>query len=209
MMDESVSVDSSVASGGSSAPPVSSVDSSPPPASDPPSPPVSDPVPVSPPEPVTPSEPPAVDVIPAAPPSDSDVDLGDVGEELPPASVDGDPSEDEDPSEDITVTAPAHFWSNYLSPPVQQVSNELELTSVETFQLSPITGANSSGLKKVLLDVIGPYDNIVTQYRYQQNTSSNYTYINEVTPDYPWIASAALFIVLLWSLFALLRRRLL
>ena len=83
-------------------------------------------------------------------------------------------------------------------------SPELELSGIETFALSPIT--SSSGLKGILLDLIGPYDNIVTQYRYQQNTSSNYTYVNEVTPDYPWICSALLFIVLLWSVFRLLGR---
>ena len=83
-------------------------------------------------------------------------------------------------------------------------SSELELAGIETFALSPIT--SSSGLKGVLLDVIGPYDNVVTQYKYQQANNSYYTYVNEITPDYPWIASAALFIVLIISLFSLLKR---
>lgn len=79
-----------------------------------------------------------------------------------------------------------------------------EPPEIEVFALSPIT--SSSGLKGILLDVLGPYDNIVTQYRYQQNTSSNWTYVNEVTPDYPWIFSAVLFIVLLCSVFRLFGR---
>lgn len=83
-------------------------------------------------------------------------------------------------------------------------SSELELAGIETFALSPIT--SSSGLKGVLLDVIGPYDNVVTQYKYQQTNNSYYTYVNEITPDYPWIASAALFIALIVSLFSLLKR---
>ena len=78
------------------------------------------------------------------------------------------------------------------------------LDNVETFQLSPIE--DSTGLKGVLLRILGPYDNIVTQYRYQQSNNQYYTYVNEVTPDYPWIASAALFIALLVSLFGLLKR---
>ena len=81
---------------------------------------------------------------------------------------------------------------------------ELVLDNVETFQLSPIE--DSTGLKGVLLRILGPYDNIVTQYRYQQSNNQYYTYVNEVTPDYPWIASAVLFIVLLVSLFGLLKR---
>lgn len=77
------------------------------------------------------------------------------------------------------------------------------LANIETFALSPIT--SSTGLKGILLEIIGPYDNIVTQYQYHSNTSSNWSYVNEITPDYPWIASACLFIVLLVSVFRLLR----
>lgn len=73
---------------------------------------------------------------------------------------------------------------------------------IETYALSPIT--SSTGLKGILLELLGPYDNIVTQYQYRQNTSSNYSYVNEITPDFPWIFSAVLFIVLVWSVFRLL-----
>lgn len=70
---------------------------------------------------------------------------------------------------------------------------------VQVMALSPIVSGD--GLKGVLLDVLGSYDGIVVQYRYQSNTSTNYTYVNEIQPDYPWIASAVLFIALIWSLF--------
>lgn len=70
---------------------------------------------------------------------------------------------------------------------------------VQVMALSPITSSN--GLKGILLDILGDYDGIVVQYRYQSNTSTNYTYVNEIQPDYPWIASAVLFIALIWSLF--------
>lgn len=80
------------------------------------------------------------------------------------------------------------------------------LDGIETYALSPVQ--SSTGLKGILLDVIGPYDNIITQYRYQANSDSRYTYVHETTPDYPWIASAALFIVLVYSCFSLLRRAL-
>lgn len=100
------------------------------------------------------------------------------------------------------------FYSNLPSlSPSQTLVNapaELILDNVETYQLSPIE--DSTGLKGVLLRIIGPYDNIVTQYRYQQSNNQYYTYVNEVTPDYPWIASAALFIVLLLSVFGFFKR---
>lgn len=79
-----------------------------------------------------------------------------------------------------------------------------ELVGIDTYALSPIE--SSTGLKGILLDILGPYDNIVTQFKYQQGNNSYYTYVNEITPDYPWIASAVLFIVLLVSIFALLKR---
>lgn len=75
---------------------------------------------------------------------------------------------------------------------------------IETFALSPVT--SSSGLKGVLINVIGPYDNVVTQYRYLANSSSNYSYVNEITPDYPWICSALLFVVLLVCTFRMFLR---
>ena len=86
----------------------------------------------------------------------------------------------------------------------QQEDGLGDLVGIETFALSPIE--TSTGLKGILLDILGPYDNIVTQFKYQQSNNSYYTYVIEVTPDYPWIASAALFIVLLVSLFGLLKR---
>lgn len=73
---------------------------------------------------------------------------------------------------------------------------------IQVMALSPIE--SSTGLKGILLDILGPYDGVVVQYRYQANTgNTNYTYVNEVQPDYPWIASAVLFIVLVWSVFVI------
>lgn len=81
---------------------------------------------------------------------------------------------------------------------------DAELVGIETFALSPVE--SSTGLKGILLDLLGPYDTIVTQYRYQQGSNQYYTYVNDISPDYPWLASALLFIVLLWALFGVLRR---
>lgn len=90
---------------------------------------------------------------------------------------------------------------------IQQIPEPVEetwtLDGIETYALSPIQ--SSSGLKGILLDTIGPYDNIITQYKYQANTSSNYSYVHETTPDYPWIASALLFIILVHGVFSFFR----
>lgn len=75
---------------------------------------------------------------------------------------------------------------------------------VEAYALGPIT--SSSGLKGVLLQVVGPYDGIVTQYRYQQSGNSYYTYVNDITPDYPWLMSCLMLIVLVHGVFKSIQR---
>lgn len=90
-----------------------------------------------------------------------------------------------------------------LDVPVQ-TPEEPVCVGIETFSLSPVESA--VGLKGILLDVLGPYDTVVTQYKYQQGSNQYYSYVNDIQPDYPWIASAVLFILLLCSLFRLLGR---
>lgn len=85
-----------------------------------------------------------------------------------------------------------------------QVLDDPVCVGIETYSLSPIESA--AGLKGILLDVLGPYDTVVTQYKYQQGSNQYYSYVNDIQPDYPWIASAVLFILLLCSLFHLVGR---
>ena len=76
-----------------------------------------------------------------------------------------------------------------------------EADEIVTYALDPITSANTTGLKSVLLGILGPYENIVTEYRYMNNNQSYYSYLREITPDYPWFGSLAVFLVLLFSVF--------
>lgn len=68
--------------------------------------------------------------------------------------------------------------------------------------LDPVTPSNSNGLKAILLDILGDYSAITVEYRYT-NSNGTYNYLREVQPDYVWIGSAALFIVLIWCTFKL------
>lgn len=77
---------------------------------------------------------------------------------------------------------------------------DLPAIDVETYALEPITPAGTSGLKSVLLSVLGNYESIVTDYRYQ-NASGNWQYLREIQPDYVWICSAGIFALLLWCVF--------
>lgn len=76
--------------------------------------------------------------------------------------------------------------------------------SVIAVQTSPNTPVDSSsGLKGILLKMFGSYSPTITQLRYQSNTSTNYTYVNDISPDYPWIASAVVFAIVLYCTFKL------
>lgn len=68
--------------------------------------------------------------------------------------------------------------------------------AIDPASLAPVTPAGASGLKGVLLSVLGNYDPIVAQYQY--NNGSNYSYIREIQPDYVWLCSAAVFAILLY-----------
>lgn len=76
-----------------------------------------------------------------------------------------------------------------------------EADEIVTYALDPITAQNTTGLKSVLLGILGPYENIVTEYRYMNYNQTSYSYLREITPDYPWFGSLAVFLVLLFSVF--------
>lgn len=68
--------------------------------------------------------------------------------------------------------------------------------------LSPVEPSDANGLKAVLLNLIGDYDAIVNEYQY--TSSQGYVnYVREITPDYVWMISAGIFIVVLWCIFRL------
>lgn len=73
------------------------------------------------------------------------------------------------------------------------------LEDVQLLSLSPIVPSNTTGLKAVLLGVLGSYDAIVVQYQYQNNT--NTAYLREIQPDYVWMASFLMLCLLIYCLF--------
>lgn len=58
-------------------------------------------------------------------------------------------------------------------------------------------------LKAILTKIIGPYNPVVVQYRYQTNTSGTYSYIREIQPDFIWCCSAGLFALMIYCTFRL------
>ena len=80
-----------------------------------------------------------------------------------------------------------------LREPVQEVSTS-------TLRIS---ANQTSGFHAVILGLLGDYNPIVKDYTYQ--SSQGYTsHSIEITPDWSWIASAAIFLVIIFCLFRLI-----
>lgn len=90
--------------------------------------------------------------------------------------------------------------------PVLQLPDNALITTyqqddIQVFStVDPVTPADATGLKKILLELIGNYESIVTDYRYQ-NSNGTWSYLREIQPDYVWLASAAVFAIVLWCTF--------
>lgn len=80
--------------------------------------------------------------------------------------------------------------------------DESELVGVSTFSMvSPITPEDTTGLKSVLLSVLGDYDPIVVEYEYRNNNNTGYSYLREVMPDYVWCASFLMLSLMVYCTF--------
>lgn len=64
----------------------------------------------------------------------------------------------------------------------------------------PVTSDDANGFKAVILDLLGDYEGVVVEYSYE-NTNGYTSYVREIQPDYPWIASAVIFLAVLWCTF--------
>lgn len=80
------------------------------------------------------------------------------------------------------------------------LSDDLTLVGINTYSLNPITPSETTGLKSVILSLIGDYDAVVVEYAYQNN--NGYTsYIREVQPDYVFLCSCGIFVVIIYCTF--------
>lgn len=86
----------------------------------------------------------------------------------------------------------------------QLVPSDLDLVNVSILRsVAPVTPSDASGLKAVLLEFIGDYDPVIVEYEYRNQNSQYSSYLREVQPDYPWLVSCALLIVVIYCIFRL------
>lgn len=80
---------------------------------------------------------------------------------------------------------------------------EVEKYVTTDVQQLRISSGDTSGLHSLVLSLIGDYNPIVKDYVYQ-NQSGYQTHSIEITPDWSWIMTAGLFIIVLYCFFRLL-----
>lgn len=80
--------------------------------------------------------------------------------------------------------------------PYESLDYGISPLAVVTNPNNPIT--SSSGLKGVLLNLFGPYEAVIVEYRYQNPSSTSYSYVREIQPDYVWGGSLLVFLCLLF-----------
>lgn len=133
---------------------------------------------------------------------DSPSDAGQVSDPDPPSDAGQIPDSDSvllpdvDPSSGSTVV--------YGDTDSMSISGDYVLDGVSVYSVvSPVTPSSTTGLKSVLLSLLGNYDPIVVEYRYLNNSSSSYGYLRDVQPDYVWICSFFMFLVVVFCVFRL------
>lgn len=131
----------------------------------------------------------------------------DGGEDVTPSPAPDDTSGDSEPSGGPSLAPPADIDVTYVALPEDYVIKSSSLEEMYAIDpqsaLAPVTPSNTSGLKAVLLSILGNYDPIVAEYQYVGSGSYN-NYIREIQPDYVWLTSAAIFAILLYSTWRLL-----
>lgn len=86
----------------------------------------------------------------------------------------------------------------------QAVPSDLDLVNVSILKsVAPVTPSDATGLKAVLLEFIGDYDPVIVEYEYRNQNSQYSSYLREVQPDYPWLVSCGLLIVVIYCIFRL------
>lgn len=81
-------------------------------------------------------------------------------------------------------------------------TSDMVLQSVDVYSVTPVTPQNTTGLKAVILGLIGNYDTVVTDYTYT-NSNGYVSHTIEVQPDYVFLCSFAMLFLIIYCLFRL------
>lgn len=81
-----------------------------------------------------------------------------------------------------------------------QTDNDIRLKGVSVTR-ETVTPQDANGLKAIMLELIGDYETVVTDYTYQSGSSGYYSHSISIERDWSWIFTCSLFIVVIYCVF--------
>lgn len=84
---------------------------------------------------------------------------------------------------------------------IQQYIDDTNTMISANTEVLRITASDTSGFHSVILSLLGDYNPIVTDYEYRNNNNQYTSHSIEIEPDWSWIASAAIFAIVIFCVF--------
>lgn len=82
-------------------------------------------------------------------------------------------------------------------------SEDVYISNVDT-SIMRVSPNDTNGLHKIILELIGDYNPVVTDYEYRNNNNTYYSHSIDISPDWSWIASAVIFALVIYCVFRLI-----
>lgn len=73
------------------------------------------------------------------------------------------------------------------------------LVGTSVYAANPVTPADATGFKAVMLEFIGNYDAVIVEHQYE-DANGNISYEHSIQIDYAWIVSALFLLVVLYCI---------
>lgn len=80
------------------------------------------------------------------------------------------------------------------------VIDDMQLVNM-TQSMQRVSSSDTSGFKAVLLQILGDYETVVTDYEYRNNNNTYMSHSIAIEQDYAWIASAGILALLIYCTF--------
>lgn len=80
------------------------------------------------------------------------------------------------------------------------VVDDMQLVNM-TQSMQRVSASDTSGFKAVLLQILGDYETVVTDYEYRNNNNTYMSHSIAIEQDYAWIASACILALLIYCTF--------
>lgn len=80
------------------------------------------------------------------------------------------------------------------------VVDDMQLVNM-TQSMQRVSASDTSGFKAVLLQILGDYETVVTDYEYRNNNNTYMSHSINIEQDYAWLCSAGILALLIYCTF--------